>query len=299
MLLYKIALSSKSKIDQERYKQYCNVLKRAKRASHETYYVKRCYELGSNTKKLWSMINNITGKVNDKTCVISEISVDSIAHKNATDIANILGEQFANVGKAYAKKIKSNTDIDIYLKKIKKNNKSIYLHPTNPTEIAKIIDNLPNKNSCGWDGISNKTMKNLKPSLIVPLCILFNESLESGCSPDIMKLANVVPLYKSGKKDIPTNYRPISLLLTMSKVLEKILYSRTYAFLNETCQLYCGQYGFRKNHSCKHAVQELVGNALKGLEKKEYTIAVYLDLSKAFDTLEHDVLLKKMELYGM
>ena len=102
-----------------------------------------------------------------------------------------------------------------------------------------------------------------------------------------------------GKKIFPTNYRPISLLATMSKVLEKILYSRTYAFLNETCQLYCGQYGFRKNHSCKHTVQELVGNALKGLEKKEYTIAVYLDLSNAFDTLEHDVLLKKMELYGI
>ena len=85
----------------------------------------------------------------------------------------------------------------------------------------------------------------------------------------------------------------------MSKVLEKILYSRTYTFLSETGQLYCGQYGFRKNHSCEHAVQELVGNALKGLEKKEYTIAVYLDLSKAFDTLEHDVLLKKLELYGV
>ena len=114
-----------------------------------------------------------------------------------------------------------------------------------------------------------------------------------------MKLAYVVPLYKSGKKDIPTNYRPISLLITMSKVLEKILYSRTYNFLTDTGQLYCGQYGFHKNHSCEHAVQELVGNILKGLEKKEYTIAVYLDLSKAFDTLEHDVLLQKLELYGI
>ena len=297
--LYKTALSSKSEIDQERYKQYHNVLKKGKRARRETYYVNRCYELRSNTKKLWSMINNITGKTKDKTCVISEISVDKIAHKNATDIVNILGEQFANIGKTYAQKIKSNTEIDVYLKKIEWNNKSIYLYPTNRTEIAKIIDSLPNKNSCGWEGISNKTLKNLKTSLIEPLCILFNESLESGQFPDIMKLANVVPLYKSGKKYIPTNYRPISLLITMSEVLEKIMYSRTYTFLNETGQLYCGQYGFRKNHSCEHAVQELVDNALKGMERKEYTIAIYLDLSKAFDTLEHDVLLKKMELYGI
>ena len=137
--LYKLALSSKLKIDQERYKQYWNVLKKAKRASHESYYVKRCYELKSNTTKLWSLINNITGKTNNKTCVISKISVDNIAHKNSVDIANILGKQFANVGKNYAHKINSNITVDTYLKKIKRNQRSIYLLPTNPTEIARIM----------------------------------------------------------------------------------------------------------------------------------------------------------------
>ena len=113
--------------------------------------------------------------------------------------------------------------------------------------------------------------------IIEPLCLLFNESLKAGIFPDIMKLPNVVLLYKSGKKCVSTNYRLISLLINISKVLEKIIYSRTYNFLKNTNQLYCGQYGFRKHHFCEHAVQVLVENALKGSEKREYTIAVYLD----------------------
>ena len=118
------------------------------------------------------MINNVTIKTNDKTCVISEISVDNIAHKNSEDIANILGAQFANVGKNYAQKIKSNNSVDYYLNKISRNQKSIYLYPTNPTEIARIINRLPNKNSSGWDGLSNRSLKNLKTRIIEPLCII-------------------------------------------------------------------------------------------------------------------------------
>ena len=147
--------------------------------------------------------------------------------------------------------------------------------------------------------ISNNLLKKIKIRLIELLCMLFNESLKSGTFPGIMKLANVIPLYKSGKRCVATNYRPISLLITISKILEKIIYSRTYSFLSRTEQLYCGQYGFRKYHSCEHAIQELVGNVLKGHEKKEFTIAIYLDLSKAFDMLEHHVLLQKLELYGI
>ena len=253
--------------------------------------VNRCYKLRSNTKKLWNLINSVTGKLNDKSCIISKILDGNVNYIQADQIANALGNQFANVGKNYAQKIKSDVNIKEYLAKISQNNRSVYLSPTNRTEILRLIDNLPNKNSSGWDDISNKLLKQIKLNIVEPLCILFNDSLKNGIFPNIMKLANVVPLYKLGKKCISTNYRPISLLITISKVLEKIVYSRIYNFLTITKQLYCGQYGFRKQHSCEHAVQELVGNILKGYEKKEYTIAVYLDLSKAFNMLEHDVLL--------
>ena len=91
----------------------------------------------------------------------------------------------------------------------------------------------------------------------------------------------------------------MSLLITVSKVLEKIIYSRVYTFLNESGQIFRSQYGFRSKHSCEHAIAELVGNIVKGKEKNEHTIAIFLDLSKAFDTQEHETLFRKLEIYGI
>ena len=114
-----------------------------------------------------------------------------------------------------------------------------------------------------------------------------------------MKQADVIPLHKCGDIHIIDNYRPISLLMTISKILEKIVYKRVYTFLDTTNQIYASQYGFRSKHSCEQAVSELVGNILKGKEKNEHTLAVFLDLSKAFDTLEYGTLFKKLDLYGI
>ena len=161
------------------------------------------------------------------------------------------------------------------------------------------MDNLVVKQSSGWDGITNKLLKDLKNSLVQPLTIVFNQSISEGIFPSIMKTEMVTPLYKSSSRDLNTNYRPISLLMTISKILEKLLYIHTYNFLIQTNQIYQSQYGFRKKHSCEHAIQELVGTVLKGFENDEYTCAIFLDLSKAFDLLEHHVLLDKLDLYGI
>ena len=117
--------------------------------------------------------------------------------------------------------------------------------------------------------------------------------------PESMKLADVSPLYKSKDQNECTNYRPISLLLTISKLLEKIMYKRTYNFLEQTGQLYNSQYGFRTGHSCENAVSELLAEIIKGNQEGLYTVSMFLDLSRAFDTLEHEVLLKKLERYGI
>ena len=114
-----------------------------------------------------------------------------------------------------------------------------------------------------------------------------------------MKLAEVVPLFKSNDKTLTKNYRPISLLITISKILEKIVYKHTYSFLQENGLLYKSQYGFRSSHSCENAITELVGHVIKSQELGKHTAALFLDLSKAFDTLEHAVLLKKLEIYGI
>ena len=120
-----------------------------------------------------------------------------------------------------------------------------------------------------------------------------------GIFPTCMKLAKVILLYKSKDRKEKSNYRPISLLLTLSKLLEKVVYRRIYTFLNKTNQLFCSQYGFRTGHSCNQAICELVGVVAKNIEKNWTTVCVFLDLSKAFNMLEHASVYEKLERYGI
>ena len=117
--------------------------------------------------------------------------------------------------------------------------------------------------------------------------------MEVGSFSKMMKQADIIPIHKGGKKDLPINYCPISLLPTISKILEKIIYKQTYNFLEKNNFIYQSQYGFRSNHSCKQAVSEMASAIIKGKENNKDTLAVFLDLSKAFDTLDHKILLKK------
>ena len=186
-----------------------------------------------------------------------------------------------------------------YISKIPQNPQSLYFAPITSLEIEKIISKLEPKKSSGHDGISNKLIKDLCDVISYPITIIFNQSIQTGRFPSAMKWADITPLYKSKNKYETTNYRPISLLLTISKVLEKAVYSRTYKFLEQNQILYNSQYGFRSQHSCQDAISELVGKILKNMEEQKYTIAVFIDLSKAFDTLEHEVLFDKLYRYGI
>ena len=132
-----------------------------------------------------------------------------------------------------------------------------------------------------------------------PLVTIINKSFSEGKFPHAMKLADVYPLFKSKDRTEPNNYRPISLLLTLSKLLEKVMYTWVYNFLTETDQIYNSQYGFRTGHNCEHAVSELTSAVLKGFQQNEFTLGVFLDLSKAFDTLDHQILLTKLSKCGI
>ena len=300
-LLYRRHIKDARDINKwNKYREYNKHLKRIKRAAKKKYYYDKCEEHKHNTKNLWKTINSVTKSINNKTEVIEKLKVDGGYIHSGEEISEEFAAHFAGVGKKYATQMTNpKNDLRSYVDKIPMHAKSIFLEPVTAKEIEKHIDNLPPKKSSGIDNIDNTILKELKQYLVGPLTTLFNDSIEYGVFPSAMKTVKVIPLFKNKAKEETTNYRPISLLLTISKILEKTMYTRVYTFLTTTKQLYVSQYGFRKKHGCDHAVGELIANISKGIEQGKLTTGIFLDLSKAFDSLEHTAIFMKMERYGL
>ena len=283
-----------------KYLRYRNVLKKLLRHSKLDYFNNKCLEYKQNSRKLWQLINQVINKTSHKSQVIESLRIDNLVRYSPMEITKGFCDHFATVGKTYSDKVQlPRVLVETYNEKINMSNISMFLSPTDRDEIKSLIMNLPAKNSRGCDDISNNLLKKLCSSLLSPLEKIFNKSLNEGVFPELMKLADICPLFKSKLENDANNYRPISLLMTISKVLEKIVYQRTYSFMESTGQIYNSQYGFRSQHSCESAVAELTSEIVKGLQNGMYTVALFLDLSKAFDTLEHKVLLDKVYRYGI
>ena len=139
-------------------------------------------------------------------------------------------------------------------------------------------------------------VKNIYHVIADPLTFIYNLSLTSGVFPDEMKIAKVIPLFKSGDKNVYTNYRPVSLLPQFSKVLEKVFSKRLNSFLE---LLSNNQYGFRNKRSTSQALLHLIEKLTKSLDNKTITVGVFIDFKKAFDTIDHSLLLNKLEYYGI
>ena len=232
--------------DQTRYKEYRNIYNKLKSKLRRDYYRLRCEEYKKNAKKLWGLINNTIKKVKHKGSIIPYITVEGLKHYNPYKIANCFGKFYSKLGSELANQIlPGSTTISTYLNNIPRNLGSMVLAPTTVHEIDVLIRKLPNKSSHGFDNISNIMLKSLRTSITFPLCHIFNTSLIEGSFPDRMKVAGIILLYKGKEMDRMINYRPISLLITLSKLLEKIMYWRLYSYLECNNILYNSQYGFR------------------------------------------------------
>ena len=299
--LYNQFLKERSNMTKKKkYIEYRNCLQQVLRKSKKLYYANLCATHKNNTRRLWGIINEVVKKSSNKTNIIKSLNIDNLQCFDSKKIANEFSQHFANIGKNYATKIGApEHDISDYNSQIKENATTMFLYPTDICEVRSLIDQLKPQKSSGYDDVSKHLIKELRDQITVPLSVIINKSIQEGTFPQMMKTEDVIPLFKSKDKLNKENYRPISLLLTISKLLEKVVYKCTYEFMEKTKQIYDGQFGFRSKHSCKNAIQNLLGDILKGEDQGLITKAVFLDLSKAFDTLNHNILFEKMYKYGI
>ena len=279
------------------YNRFRNSVNRDIKKSKEKHYVTYFQNCKNNMKKTWKGINELMSS-RRKSTNITQIEHNKELITDSEKIVNTFNNFFANVGPEVDKSIPKTPISPLsFLKNRVANN--FKFKQTSIKEVMMIVLSLDERKSSGPSDIPIKFLR-IAASIIVPhLVKIYNISLENGIFPDPMKLAKIIAIFKAGSKLSVTNYRPISLLSVFSKIFEKIVHEQLYNFLIKEAVIYESQFGFQKGRSTLHSLIEIVEKIRECMESKNYGCGIFIDLKKAFDTVNHEILVQKLEHYGI
>ena len=239
------------------------------------YYHEQFQQNSKNIRKTWQIMRNIIKKVNDKSNIRNR-KIENIETTNPKKISEGFCNYFTNVGPDLSKQIPPPIRTYQQYISIKTPTNSLFLYPTDPNEINSIVKRMQPKKSTGQDNISSWLLKQINETICQPVAILINKSMEEGTFPNKLKISKIIPIYKSEDKGQLNNYRPISLLPSISKIYEKVVYKRLYNFINPS--LYERQFGFCAKRSTIQAIIELNTDIIESFEDKDITMATFTRL---------------------
>ena len=283
----------------EKYTRYKNILTSCFKTAELDYYSAIFENSRSSTFNLWKSLGPVINpnKVRKQT-IINKHLLDGKAVTDNGDISEVMNQYFCEIGSKLKSKIPSKgNDYIKYIPLAVVN--SFFLTPLCEEDVTREIKNMNPRKATGHDGISIKILQLCPDMFASNLTKIYNKSLETGEYPSALKVAKVTALFKGSTRYDINNYRPISLLSCFNTMFDKIVCKRLTSFLEVDEILYCYQYGFRKLHSTTLALIEFTDAIRRFLDQGQHVISVFIDLRKAFDTVDHDILLYKLNHYGI
>ena len=288
----------KDPVVDEEYRKLKNKLNHLIDIAEENYKAERFRKSEGNSGKTWKTINEYLGRNKKQNEIPNEIIENDIKHKKSQDILNALNKSFVRKGPKLASDIpQSQKNFKEFLGPRIQN--AFTLDPISVSEIIDIVHKFDASKSAGHDGIPAKILKWSIPTIAPILKDIFNSFILNGTYPEEFKIARVVALHKKGPKNIADNYRPISILTQLNKIFEKLIHERLMNFLIEQNVLTPRQFGYRKKHNTIHGVLNLIEEIKNTLDDKKVCSTLFIDLKGAFDTIDIDILLEKLEHYGV